>query len=213
MFSVFNYISLSFSVTYAHLLEIPYHAIPPSVSGPFPTSPSSIICIPHCHQFVGLLSLLLIMCPNYFNFWFFMNLTMYFQAISFRIAKFIFGLNTSSSSKGTKIVFNILLSKIFNTHSFFGVINITFDAYYCDYKSMPFYLFRWRKIYHLIGRSYYLCKWRQLSVFFFFYFWGFLKSRVYVNKLQTPEAFKENIRQECKNLSPDVLTIMIEKAF
>lgn len=45
-----------------------------------------------------------------------------------------------------------------------------------------------------------------------FFLWGFLKSRVYVNKPQTLEALKENIRQECENLSPEVLARVMENA-
>lgn len=45
-----------------------------------------------------------------------------------------------------------------------------------------------------------------------FFLWGFLKSRVYVNKPRTLEALKENIRQECGNLSPEVLARVMENA-
>ncbi|KAL0851344.1 hypothetical protein ABMA28_007164 [Loxostege sticticalis] len=38
-----------------------------------------------------------------------------------------------------------------------------------------------------------------------FFLWGFLKSRVYVNKPQTLAALKENIRQEITNISQEVL--------
>lgn len=34
-----------------------------------------------------------------------------------------------------------------------------------------------------------------------FFLWGFLKSRVYVNK---PQTLEENIHPECENLSPEV---------
>ncbi|MBZ5797343.1 hypothetical protein K8353_45735, partial [Burkholderia contaminans] len=45
-----------------------------------------------------------------------------------------------------------------------------------------------------------------------FFLWGFLESRGYVNKPQTLEALKENIRQECENLSPEVLARVMENA-
>ena len=45
-----------------------------------------------------------------------------------------------------------------------------------------------------------------------FFLWGILKSRVYVNKPQTLEALKENIRQEWENLSPEVLARVMENA-
>ena len=38
-----------------------------------------------------------------------------------------------------------------------------------------------------------------------FFLWGYLKSRVYANKPQTIAALKENIRQECEQLSPEIL--------
>lgn len=38
-----------------------------------------------------------------------------------------------------------------------------------------------------------------------FFLWGYLKSRVYVNKPQTIAVLKENIRQECRELSPEIL--------
>ena len=43
-----------------------------------------------------------------------------------------------------------------------------------------------------------------------FFLWGFLKSRVYVNKPQTLAALKDNIRQECEDLSPEVLAKVME---
>ncbi|CAB3238242.1 unnamed protein product [Arctia plantaginis] len=45
-----------------------------------------------------------------------------------------------------------------------------------------------------------------------FFLWGFLKSRVYVNKPETLEALKDNIRHECKNLSPEVLAEVMKNA-
>ena len=45
-----------------------------------------------------------------------------------------------------------------------------------------------------------------------FFLWGFLKSRVYVNKPETLESLKENIRQECENLSPEVLARVMKNA-
>lgn len=45
-----------------------------------------------------------------------------------------------------------------------------------------------------------------------FFLWGFLKSRVYVNKPQTLAALKDNIRQECEDLSPEVLAKVMENA-
>lgn len=45
-----------------------------------------------------------------------------------------------------------------------------------------------------------------------FFLWGFLKSRVYVSRPQTLEALKENIRQECESLSPEVLGKVIKNA-
>ena len=44
-----------------------------------------------------------------------------------------------------------------------------------------------------------------------FFSWSFLKSRVYVNKPQTLESLEENIRQECENLSPEVLARVMQK--
>lgn len=45
-----------------------------------------------------------------------------------------------------------------------------------------------------------------------FFLWGFLKSRVYINKPETLEALKENIRHECENLSPETLAEVMENA-
>ena len=45
-----------------------------------------------------------------------------------------------------------------------------------------------------------------------FFLLDFLKLRVYVNKPQTLEALKENIRQECENLSPEVMENAIKRA-
>lgn len=45
-----------------------------------------------------------------------------------------------------------------------------------------------------------------------FFLWGFLKSRVYANKPQTLAALKDNIRDECANLSPDVLAQVMKNA-
>uniref|UniRef100_A0A8D8TNF6 Transposable element Tc3 transposase n=1 Tax=Cacopsylla melanoneura TaxID=428564 RepID=A0A8D8TNF6_9HEMI len=45
-----------------------------------------------------------------------------------------------------------------------------------------------------------------------FFLWGFLKSRVYVNRPQTLDALKENICQEGENLSVDVLKKVMENA-
>jgi hypothetical protein len=51
----------------------------------------------------------------------------------------------------------------------------------------------------------------DLSVLDFF-LWGFLKSRVYMNRPPTLEALKENIQQEVMNLSPEVLREVMENA-
>lgn len=45
-----------------------------------------------------------------------------------------------------------------------------------------------------------------------FCLWGFLKSRVYVNKPEILEALKDNIRHECENLSPEVLAEVMKNA-
>lgn len=45
-----------------------------------------------------------------------------------------------------------------------------------------------------------------------FFLWGFLKSRVYANKPQTIAALKENIRQECEQLSPEIVRKVMEDA-
>lgn len=45
-----------------------------------------------------------------------------------------------------------------------------------------------------------------------FFLWGFLKSRVYVNKPETLDALKDNIRHECENLSPEVLAEVMKNA-
>lgn len=39
---------------------------------------------------------------------------------------------------------------------------------------------------------------------------GLFKSRVYISEPQNLEAFKENVRQECENLSPKVLAGVME---
>lgn len=44
-----------------------------------------------------------------------------------------------------------------------------------------------------------------------FSLWGFLKSRVYVNKVSALEALKDNIRHECENLSPEVMKNAIKR--
>jgi hypothetical protein len=44
----------------------------------------------------------------------------------------------------------------------------------------------------------------------YFFLWGFLNSRIYVNKPQTLAALKQNIRHECENLSPHVLAKVME---
>ncbi|XP_044255269.1 uncharacterized protein LOC123005541 [Tribolium madens] len=45
-----------------------------------------------------------------------------------------------------------------------------------------------------------------------FLLWGYLKSQVYANKPQTIAALKENIRQECEQLSPEILRNVMENA-
>lgn len=45
-----------------------------------------------------------------------------------------------------------------------------------------------------------------------FFLWGFLKSRVYVNKPQTLAALKANIEEEVAELTPDVLRKVMENA-
>lgn len=45
-----------------------------------------------------------------------------------------------------------------------------------------------------------------------FFLWGYLKSRVYANKPQTIAALKENIRQECEQLTPEILRKVKENA-
>jgi Helix-turn-helix domain (DUF4817) len=45
-----------------------------------------------------------------------------------------------------------------------------------------------------------------------FFLWGFLKSRVYINKPDTLQTLKDNIRHECENLSPDILEKVMKNA-
>nr|CAH7725913.1 unnamed protein product [Callosobruchus chinensis] len=45
-----------------------------------------------------------------------------------------------------------------------------------------------------------------------FYLWGYLKSRLYVNKPQTIAALEKNIRQECEEILPEILRKVMENA-
>lgn len=44
------------------------------------------------------------------------------------------------------------------------------------------------------------------------FLWGYLKSLVYVNKPDTLEALKNNIRREVENISPEVLEKVMKNA-
>ncbi|XP_018315542.1 uncharacterized protein [Mycetomoellerius zeteki] len=45
-----------------------------------------------------------------------------------------------------------------------------------------------------------------------FFLWGFLKSKVYVNKPRTLEALKDNIRREMAAIEPETLQKVMENA-